>query len=129
LAATYRLCHRFDPPDPLALRTPGERLDFVVISYVLEMYMTDDRNCDMMAGWLKDDGVRAVVISSRSQTLDAAAMMAARGCAARPLIRRGPHARGILACGAVRQAELPRRPRAARRRGATSGRPSSSRPA
>ena len=32
-----------------------------------------------MAGWLKDGGVRAVIISSRSPTLDAKEMMENRG--------------------------------------------------
>jgi hypothetical protein len=27
--ATYRLRHRFDPPDPLTLRTPGQRANLV----------------------------------------------------------------------------------------------------
>ena len=53
-----------------------------MISYVLEMYMSEPTHCDMMAGWLngatKGGGgpeagpsVRAVIISSRSQTLGA----------------------------------------------------------
>eukprot|EP01052_Picozoa_sp_SAG31_P083294 SAG31_NODE_43437_length_267_cov_0.613095_1_plen_61_part_01 len=51
----------------------GPQLDYVIISYVLEMYMSEPKHCDMMAGWLKsvDLATRAIIISSRSQTLDA----------------------------------------------------------
>jgi hypothetical protein len=64
----------------------GGGLDYVIISYVLEMYMTTDYCCDMMAGWLKEKGVRAIIISSRSPTLDAKAMMEKRGIAAKHLL-------------------------------------------
>ena len=63
-------------------RIGGAKVDYVVISYVLEMYMTTDYCCDMMAGWLKDGGVRAVIISSRGKQLEAKAMMEARGVSA-----------------------------------------------
>ena len=38
----------------------GRRLDYVIVSYVLEMYMSEDSHCDMMEHWLRHDGVRAV---------------------------------------------------------------------
>jgi hypothetical protein len=59
--------------------------DFIVISYVLEMYMSEDKHCRMMADWLHD-GVRAIIISSRSPTLEAADKMKELGCSVVPLL-------------------------------------------
>ena len=67
----------------------GGKLDFVMISYVLEMYMSEPQHCDMMSSWLDVESelpCRAVIISSRSQTLDAAALMRQRGCVVHPLM-------------------------------------------
>jgi hypothetical protein len=54
----------------LAGQLEGRRLDYVILSYVLEVHMAEDAHCDMMAGWLQEDGVRAILVNSRSPSLN-----------------------------------------------------------
>ena len=57
--------------------TPGD-LTFVIISYVL-IYCSDDATMDMLATLLNDGGVRAIIVSERSESTAGCGMMEARG--------------------------------------------------
>mmetsp|Transcript_25548 Transcript_25548/g.31418 ORF Transcript_25548/g.31418 Transcript_25548/m.31418 type:complete len:565 (-) Transcript_25548:452-2146(-) len=56
---------------------PGQ-LTYVVISYVL-IYCTDDQTMDMLTSLLRDDKVRAIIVSERSESTGGVQMMESRG--------------------------------------------------
>ena len=55
---------------------PGD-LTYVIISYVL-IYCSDNNTMDMLANLLNDGGVRAIIVSERSESTPGCAMMESR---------------------------------------------------
>ena len=73
--------HQWDINDGNLLQKLGlakDQLDYVIISYVM-IYVTNDKVLDMLKDLLLKDGVRAIIMSERSEATAACGLMEKRG--------------------------------------------------
>ena len=72
------------------------RLDFILVSAVMEMYMSNEKCADDMKMMLTRGGVRAILVVSRSKKLSAHRLMEKRGIRVVPLLPGGDERLSLL---------------------------------
>jgi mRNA guanylyltransferase len=72
------------------------RLDFILVSAVMEMYMSNEKCADDMKMMLTRGGVRAILVVSRSKKLSAHRLMEKRGIRVIPLLPGGDERLSLL---------------------------------